>query len=43
VTDEPQCTEHSVFLGDVTVLREKYASMVEELDVSKVELDEIRS
>jgi hypothetical protein len=31
------------FLGDLTVLREKYASKVEELDVARVELDELRS
>jgi DNA repair exonuclease SbcCD ATPase subunit len=43
VTDEPKCNECSVFLGDLTVLREKYASKIEELDVARVELDELRS
>jgi hypothetical protein len=33
VTDEPKCIECPVFLGDLTVLRGKYASKVEELDV----------
>jgi hypothetical protein len=43
VTDEPECNECSVFHGDLTVLREKYASKVEKLDVARVELDEMRS
>jgi hypothetical protein len=42
-TDEPECNECSVFLGDLIVLREKYASKVEKLDVVRVELDEMRS
>jgi hypothetical protein len=41
VTNEPQCTDCSVFLDDLTVL--KYASKVEELDVLRVELDEMKS
>jgi hypothetical protein len=43
VIDEPECTKCPVFLGDLTVLREKYASKVEELDVLRVELDELKS
>jgi regulator of replication initiation timing len=43
VTDEPECTECSVFLGESTVLKEKYASKFEELDVLRVELDEMKS
>jgi hypothetical protein len=43
VTNELECNECSVFLGDLTVLREKYASRVEELDVARVELEEMRS
>jgi hypothetical protein len=43
VTDEPECTECSIFIGDFTVLREKYASKVEELDVLRVELEEMKS
>jgi hypothetical protein len=31
------------FLGDLTVVKEKYASKVEELDVLRVELDEMKS
>jgi hypothetical protein len=43
VTNEPECTNCSVFLGDLTVLKEKYASKVDELDVLRVELDEMKS
>jgi hypothetical protein len=32
-----------LLLGDLTVLNEKYASKVEELDVLRVELDEMKS
>jgi hypothetical protein len=35
VIDEPECTNCSTFLGDLTTLKEKYAS--------KVELDEMKS
>jgi hypothetical protein len=43
VTNELKCTDCSVFLSDLTVLKEKYASKVEELDVLRVELDEMKS
>jgi hypothetical protein len=43
VTNEPECTDCSTFLGELTVLKEKYASTVEELDVLMVELDEMKS
>jgi hypothetical protein len=43
VTNEPKCTACSTFLGELTVLKEKYASKVEELDVLRVELDEMKS
>jgi hypothetical protein len=43
VTDEPECTDCSTFLGDLTMLKEKYASKVEELDVLRVELEEMKS
>jgi hypothetical protein len=43
VTNEPECTDCSVFLDDLTVLKEKYASKVEELDVHRIELDETKS
>jgi hypothetical protein len=42
VTNELECTDCSVFLGDLTMLKEKYASKVEELDVLRVELDEMK-
>jgi hypothetical protein len=43
VTNEPECTDYCTFLGELTVLKEKYASKVEELDVLRVELDEMKS
>jgi hypothetical protein len=43
VTNEPECTDCSVFLDDLTVLKEKYASKDEELDVLKAELDEMKT
>jgi hypothetical protein len=43
VTNEPECTDCSTFLGELTVLKEKYASKVEELDVLRVEVDEMKS
>jgi hypothetical protein len=43
VTDEPECTNCSTSLGDLIVLKEKYASKVEELDVFRVDLDEMKS
>jgi hypothetical protein len=43
VTNEPECTDCSTFLGELTVLKEKYASKIEELDVLRVELDEMKS
>jgi hypothetical protein len=36
MTNEPECTNCSVFLGGLTVLKENYASKVEELDVLRV-------
>jgi chromosome segregation ATPase len=43
MTNEPECTDCSTFLGELTVLKEKYASKVEEQDVLRVELDEMKS
>jgi hypothetical protein len=43
VTNEPECTNCSTSLGELTVLKKKYASKVEELDVLRVELDEMKS
>jgi hypothetical protein len=43
VNNEPECTDCSTFLGELTVLKDKYASKVEELDVLRVELDEMKS
>jgi hypothetical protein len=43
VTNEPKCTDCSTFPSELTILKEKYASKVEELDVLRVELDEMKS
>jgi hypothetical protein len=43
VTNEHECTDCYTFLGELTVLKEKYASKVEELDVLRVELEEMKS
>jgi hypothetical protein len=40
---EPECIDSSTFLGEFTMLKEKYDSKVEELDVLRVELDEMKS
>jgi hypothetical protein len=42
VTNE-LCTDCSVYLDEMTVLKEKYSFMVVELDVLRVELDEMKS
>jgi DNA repair exonuclease SbcCD ATPase subunit len=43
VSDEVDCVDCSVFLADLTALREKHASKCEELDVLRVELAELQS
>jgi hypothetical protein len=43
VSDEDDCADCSVFLADLTTLREKHASKCEELDVLRVELAELQS
>jgi hypothetical protein len=43
VINKPECTNCSTFLGELTALMEKCASKVEELDVLRVELDEMKS
>jgi hypothetical protein len=43
VTNEPECIDCSTVLGELTVLKEKYASKVEELDVLRVELAQLQS
>jgi hypothetical protein len=43
VTNEPECTDCSVFLDELIVLKENYASKVEELDLLRVALDEMNS
>jgi hypothetical protein len=39
VTNEPECTNCSIYLDELTVLKEKHASKVEELDMLRVELN----
>jgi hypothetical protein len=43
VSDEVDCADCSIFLADLTALREKHASKCEELDVLRVELAELQS
>jgi hypothetical protein len=43
VTNEPECTDCSTFLGELTVLKEKYASKAAEQYVLRFELDEMKS
>jgi uncharacterized protein YhaN len=43
VSDEVDCANCTVFLADLTALREKHASKCEELDVLRVELAELQS
>jgi hypothetical protein len=43
VSDEVNCADCSVFLADLTALREKHASKCEELDVLRVELAKLQS
>jgi hypothetical protein len=43
VSDEDDCVDCSVFLADLTALREKHASKCEDLDVLRVELAELQS
>jgi hypothetical protein len=43
VSDEVDCVDCSVFLANLTALREKHASKCEELDVLRVELAELQS
>jgi chromosome segregation ATPase len=43
VSDENDCADCFAFLADFIDLREKYASMCEELDVLRVELAELQS
>jgi ABC-type transporter Mla subunit MlaD len=43
VTNESKCTNCSIYLDELTVLKDKYASKVEELDVLRIEVDEMKS
>jgi hypothetical protein len=43
VSDEVDCADCSIFLADLTALREKHASKCEELDMLRVELAKLQS
>jgi hypothetical protein len=43
VTNEPECADCSTFLGELTILKQNYTSKAKELDVLRVELDEMKS
>jgi hypothetical protein len=43
VSDEIDCADRSIFLADLTVFKDKYASKCEELDVLKAEVAELKS
>jgi chromosome segregation ATPase len=43
VSDEVDCVDCSIFLADLTALRETHASKCEELNVLRVELAELKS
>jgi hypothetical protein len=43
VSDEVDCADCSVFLADLTMFKDKYASKCEELDVLRVEVAELKS
>jgi chromosome segregation ATPase len=43
VSDEIYCGDYTSFLSDLTLLKEKHASKLEELDVLRAELDKLKS
>jgi hypothetical protein len=43
VSDEVDCGDYSVYLADLTALKEKHASKCEELDVLRVEVTKLKS
>jgi hypothetical protein len=43
VSDDVECVDCSIFLADLALFKEKHASMCEELDVLRVEVDELKS
>jgi chromosome segregation ATPase len=43
VSDEADCADCSIFLVDLALFKEKHASKCEELDVLRVEVDELKS
>ena len=43
ISDEADCGDCNVFLADLTAFKEKHASTLEELDVLRIERDELKS
>jgi hypothetical protein len=43
VSDEVDCADCSVFLADLTIFKDKYASKCEELDMLRIEVAELKS
>jgi hypothetical protein len=43
VSDEVECADCLIFLDDLALFKEKHASKFEELDVLRVEVDELKS
>ena len=43
VSDDVDCAECNIFLADLTALKEKHASTLEELDVLRIEVAELKS
>jgi DNA repair exonuclease SbcCD ATPase subunit len=43
VSDDIECADCSIFLADLALFKEKYASKCEELDVLRVEVAELKS
>jgi hypothetical protein len=43
VSDDVECADCSIFLADLALFKEKHASKCEELDVLRVEVDELNS
>jgi predicted nuclease with TOPRIM domain len=43
VSDEVDCVDCSIFLADLTIFKDKYASKCEELDVLRIEVADLKS
>jgi hypothetical protein len=43
VSDEVECADCPIFLADLAMFKEKHSSMWEELDLLRIEVDELKS